>query len=244
MPNTLQILMVSTAAASLAACASNPAAPPVAPIDYRAASPISSAGKPAVVARAPASVRQPAAPPVSIPQPPATPARTVDVGLSPTNTSAIDEAKSLAPQAGSRPGGALRQPADNVAARTIQVQGDDTLYDISRRYSVNMRALIETNNIQPPYSLPPGSTIRLPRPNIHVIERGETLYSVSRRYNVDTRSLALLNGMSRPWTVWPGDELLLPPLARDQGRMNEPVVSQILVARLRREIGTAARNTE
>lgn len=101
----------------------------------------------------------------------------------------------------------------------------DTLYDISRRYSVNMRALIETNGLEPPYDLNQGSMIHLPPPNVHTVERGETLYSVSHRYNVDTRSLALLNGMARPWTVWPGDELLLPPLARDSGRKAQQVAA-------------------
>ena len=60
--------------------------------------------------------------------------------------------------------------------------------------------------------------VRLPPPNIHVVERGETLYSISRRFNIDTRSLAVMNGLTRPWTVWPGDEILLPPLAREDSR--------------------------
>jgi murein DD-endopeptidase MepM/ murein hydrolase activator NlpD len=132
--------------------------------------------------------------------------------------SGIEEAKVLAPQAGVRPGGAMSQPRDNKTKRAIAVQRGDTLYEISRQYSVNMRALIETNRLEPPYALDPGMTIYLPPPNTHVVERGETLFSVSRRYNVDTRSLALLNSMSRPWTIYPGDELLLPPLARDQTR--------------------------
>lgn len=140
------------------------------------------------------------------------------MGASPAAVSGIDEAKALAPETGSRPGGKLRQPGDSPSARAIAVQKGDTLYDISRRYSVNMRALIETNRLEPPYALDTGNVIYLPPPNIHVVERGETLYSVSRRYNVDTRSLALLNNMARPWTVWPGDELVLPPLARDQSR--------------------------
>jgi murein DD-endopeptidase MepM/ murein hydrolase activator NlpD len=140
-----------------------------------------------------------------------------DLGVS-GGTSAIAETRSAAPEAGKRPGGARRLPSDNPDARAIEVQRSDTLYDISRRYSVNMRALIETNGLEPPYALTPGRVVYLPEPNIHVIEPGETLYSVSRRYNVDTRSLALLNGIGRPWTVYPGDELLLPPLARDQSR--------------------------
>jgi murein DD-endopeptidase MepM/ murein hydrolase activator NlpD len=141
-----------------------------------------------------------------------------------SSSPAVVEAKAMQPEAGMRPGGALKQARDNPSARRIAVQPGDTLYDISRRYSVNMRALIETNGLEPPYALDKGSTVSLPPPNVHRIERGETLYSVSRRYNVDTRSLALLNGMSRPWTVYPGDELLLPPLAREQGRAMAPPV--------------------
>ena len=119
---------------------------------------------------------------------------------------------------GGRPGGARRIAPDDPASRMVTVLAGDTLYDISRRHNVNMRALIETNWLQPPYALSVGATVQLPPPNVHIVQRGETLYAVSRRYNVDTRSLALLNGMSRPWAVWPGDELLLPPLARDQAR--------------------------
>jgi murein DD-endopeptidase MepM/ murein hydrolase activator NlpD len=148
---------------------------------------------------------------------PVPPPRVVDMGAF-SYSPAVVEAKAMQPETGMRPGGALLQPRDNPAARRITVQPGETLYDISRRYSVNMRALIETNRLEPPYALNPGSTVSLPPPNVHRIERGETLYSVSRRYNVDTRSLALLNGMARPWTVYPGDELLLPPLARDQSR--------------------------
>lgn len=101
----------------------------------------------------------------------------------------------------------------------------DTVHDISQRNGVNMRALTETNGLQPPYALNVGQVLRLPPPNIHVIEQGETLYSVSRRYNVDTRSLAVMNGLQRPWTVWPGDELLLPALARDAGRPTPPATT-------------------
>lgn len=157
--------------------------------------------------------------------------RVVDVGVSPTGTSAIEEAKAMQPQAGMRPGGTLKQARDNPSARAIEVQPKDTLYDISRRYSVNLRALIETNGLEPPYALSAGDTVFLPPPNVHVVEKGETLYSVSRRYNVDTRSLALLNEMQRPWTVYPGDELVLPPLAREQQREAVKPLAPVVVAK-------------
>jgi murein DD-endopeptidase MepM/ murein hydrolase activator NlpD len=208
MPVAVRNLVMASAALGVAACASNPPVPDRAPVEFRGAAPGSRTTQPAS--------------PTYVPPAPAIPPRVVDMGVSPTGASAIVEAKALSPEVGLRPGGSLVQPKDNASARRIQILSGDTLYDISRRYSVNMRALIETNRLEPPYSLEPGRAIYLPPPNVHFVERGETLYSVSRRYNVDTRSLALLNGMSRPWTVWPGDQLLLPPLARDQSRPYTP----------------------
>jgi murein DD-endopeptidase MepM/ murein hydrolase activator NlpD len=110
----------------------------------------------------------------------------------------------------------MRQARDNPSARAIEVQSGDTLYDISRRYSVNMRALIETNALDAPYALDKGDVIYLPPPNVHVVEKGETLYSVSRRYNVDTRSLALLNHAAAVASLSGQLMLLLP--AREQAR--------------------------
>jgi murein DD-endopeptidase MepM/ murein hydrolase activator NlpD len=205
----LRTLLLASVAGLTGCVAGNPKAPDRAPIDYRGVAPNS---RPMAVAPRPGVATAPVPPP-----------RVVDVGPSANGLSGIEEAKALAPQAGVRPGGALTQPRDNKTKRAIAVERGDTLYEISRRYSVNMRALIETNRLEPPYALDPGKTIHLPPPNTHVVERGETLYSVSRRYNVDTRSLALLNSMSRPWTIFPGDELLLPPLARDQSRKTAPV---------------------
>lgn len=224
-PFALRVCLLASAAAGLTACATNPPLQAAA-IDYRGDDPdqrtTPEATRPAVlagIAPPPAMATSPAPARTA----PAMPTelepfqRVADLGAS-TGTSAVAEARSLAPQAGKRPGGPRKLPGDNPSARTVEVLPSDTLYDISRRYSVNMRALIETNALEPPYALDVGGTIFLPPPNIHVVEAGETLYAVSRRYNVDTRSLALLNGIARPFTVWPGDELLLPPLARDQAR--------------------------
>ena len=227
------VLLATAAAAGLGACASNPSGPTgPAPIDFRGSSP----RVPGTYAPAPAVQQPQAVAPIAPPQAMVAPSdvvvkRVVDVGVSPTGTSAIEEAKAMQPQAGMRPGGKLRQARDNPSARAIEVQPKDTLYDISRRYSVNMRALIETNALEPPYALSAGDTVFLPPPNVHVVEKGETLYSVSRRYNVDTRSLALLNEMQRPWTVYPGDELVLPPLAREQQREAVKPLAPVVVAK-------------
>lgn len=218
----LRACLFASAAAGLAACASNPAMQPAA-IDYRGDDP----ARPPMRDAPRALVMSDTARPAAMPPPPQQ-TRPAEVEPAPyqlvadlgphTGVPAAAEARAMAPEYGGRPGGARKLPKDNPSARAIEVQSKDTLYDISRRYNVNLRALIETNGLEPPYALAVGDTVFLPPPNVHVVEKGETLYAVSRRYNVDTRSLALLNGLARPWTVWPGDELLLPPLARDQAR--------------------------
>lgn len=235
----LRAWLLWSAAAGLTACASNPPLQAAA-IDYRGDAPGGVRAQPQTRPTIMADSGQPIAPPVAAAAPGAAPLvpeaddiapyqRVADLGPS-TGVPAVAEAQAMAAERGSRPGGSHRLPADNPSARAITVLANDTLYDISRRYSVNMRALIETNGLEPPYALTRGDVIYLPPPNVHVVEAGETLYAVSRRYNVDTRSLALLNGMARPWTVWPGDELLLPPLAREQERAQVKPVAAAKVA--------------
>ncbi len=99
--------------------------------------------------------------------------------------------------------------------RYEQAGPGDSLFAISRRRQVPLRALIEANGLEPPFSLIVGQYLRLPPPRIHLVEADETLFSVSRRFNVDLRSLALLNALEKPWMVAAGDRLMLPALARD-----------------------------
>lgn len=114
-----------------------------------------------------------------------------------------------------------------LVGNAIEVLPGDTLYTLSERYRVALRALVQTNDLYPPFALVEGSLIYLPPPNIHVVEAGETLYAISRRYNVDTRSLANMNGLPKPWTIYPGDEMILPSLARDSfGSASTAMVSE------------------
>ncbi|MEZ6023485.1 MAG: peptidoglycan DD-metalloendopeptidase family protein [Hyphomonadaceae bacterium] len=107
------------------------------------------------------------------------------------------------------------QPYDPARLpRTHRVDGDESLYEIAARYQVPLRALIDQNQLQPPYALARGRELQLPPPRLHRVARGETLQDVARRYNVDTRSLALLNRMPAPYSVRTGDVLVLPAVAR------------------------------
>ncbi len=97
----------------------------------------------------------------------------------------------------------------------ITVQPGDTLFQLSEAHMVSLRALIDENQLQPPFQLQAGATLRIPEPNSYVIQDGDTLYSVARRYSVHFRSLANLNDIDAPFTVSPGESIVLPPMARD-----------------------------
>lgn len=98
--------------------------------------------------------------------------------------------------------------------RTHRVRAGETLYDIAATYQVPLRALIDQNNLQPPYAMSPGRELQLPPPRFHVVTRGERFSDIAARYNVDTRSLALLNRMQAPYDVREGDHIVLPAMAR------------------------------
>ena len=115
------------------------------------------------------------------------------------------------------------QPFDPTRLpRTHRVGANESLYDIATRYQVPLRALIDQNNLEPPYALSAGRELRLPPPRFHTVERNETFEDVARRYNVDLRSLALLNRMSPPFQVRRGDRIVLPAMARAMQAVSEP----------------------
>lgn len=110
------------------------------------------------------------------------------------------------------------QPFDPARLpRTHRVTANKSLYDIAATYQVPLRALIEQNNLDPPFALTPGRDLQLPPPRFHRVARGESFEDVARRYNVDLRSLALLNRMQPPYAVRTGDRIVLPAMARDYG---------------------------
>lgn len=92
----------------------------------------------------------------------------------------------------------------------VTVQPGDTVYALSRRYTRPVRAIIDDNNLQPPYVLTSGQRIRLPTGQFHTVQTGETLYSISRTHGADVYAMAQANGLQPPYTISVGQSLRLP----------------------------------
>ena len=113
---------------------------------------------------------------------------------------------------------------------TIRVQKGDTLYNISRRYNVPIRDIIETNHLTPPYTLYVGRVLKMPIARYHTVVHGDTLYSISRKYNVDITTLSKLNNLREPYALSIGQKLALPGSVGGAPSYNESAQPQTKVA--------------
>ncbi len=116
-----------------------------------------------------------------------------------------------------------RTAAGPAGDRTITVRPGDTLYSISEEHQVALRALIDTNALQPPFELSAGQTLAIPPANQITVRRGDTLFSIAQRFRVDLRSLGVMNGLDAPYTLEVGDTVYLPALAVDWGARAQPL---------------------
>jgi murein DD-endopeptidase MepM/ murein hydrolase activator NlpD len=110
---------------------------------------------------------------------------------------------------------AARQPGGRsddifIGAETVTVGRGDTVYAIARRHGVSPRAIVEANNLRPPYRLEVGQRLSLPRGADHTVKRGDTLSGLSRQYDVDMYVLARANGLKPPYTILVGQTLKIP----------------------------------
>ena len=100
-------------------------------------------------------------------------------------------------------------PIETVAGQIV-VQRGDTLYAISRRTNAPLRALIDANNLHPPYALQAGQRLTVPHVRAYRVQPGDTLSAVARRYGVGVRELVDANALTPPYGVRVGQVLVLP----------------------------------
>ncbi len=115
---------------------------------------------------------------------------------------------------GSAPPAPAPVPAGRVEsteAARVQVKRGDTLYAISRRHKIPLRALIEANGLKPPFRLAVGRTLRVPETRYYVVASGDTVYRLSRRFGVSPKSIVRVNRIkARGSALYPGQKLLIP----------------------------------
>jgi murein DD-endopeptidase MepM/ murein hydrolase activator NlpD len=98
---------------------------------------------------------------------------------------------------------------------TVVVRPGESLFEVAERMRTPIRAIIDLNNLRPPYDVTPGATLRIPPPVVYTVKPGDSLLAIARRFSIDPRSLANLNDIALETPLKPGQRLALPSLVKD-----------------------------
>lgn len=95
--------------------------------------------------------------------------------------------------------------SDDVVLHTVQA--GETVFSISRKYSVSVAQITEINGLQN-YAIHPGQELiingqikeekpdGLTTPYTHTVKEGETLFAIARKYNISVKELKDINNLS------------------------------------------------
>jgi len=93
---------------------------------------------------------------------------------------------------------------------SILASEGDTLWSISKRYRVPLRAIIDVNNISAPYQLASGQRLKMPAPVDYKVREGDTLYSIANMLDVSVYDLVRINQIGNPYVISKGQYLRIP----------------------------------
>jgi len=92
----------------------------------------------------------------------------------------------------------------------IMVREGDTLWSISKRYRLPLRAIIDLNGLSTPYALNEGQRLKMPAPLDYRVRASDTLYSISNMFHVSTYELVKLNNIPTPYRISIGEYIRIP----------------------------------
>jgi murein DD-endopeptidase MepM/ murein hydrolase activator NlpD len=92
----------------------------------------------------------------------------------------------------------------------VMVREGETLWNISERYDLSLRDIIDFNNLNPPYVLQIGERIKLPPSRHYNVQYKDTLYRISRMFDVDVTELVRANDLKPPYKLTVGQRLRVP----------------------------------
>ena len=95
-----------------------------------------------------------------------------------------------------------------IGATAVIVGRGDTVYALSKRHQLPMRALIEANGLTAPFVLQVGQRLQLPRVRAHKVVRGDTLFGIANAYDVNAFELARINDLKKPYVIHVGESLI------------------------------------
>jgi LysM repeat protein len=152
---------------------------------------------------------QPTSPAGGVPAATSAPAPAATSAPVPEATSAPEPAPTAAPPAA---------PVAPGVPINYTVMHGDWVYNIARKFNVSPNAIVEANNLYPPYSLHAGQILIIPAGgtppggggNVYVVQPGDTLYSIARKYGKSVAAIADANHLVNIHFIFVGQRLVIP----------------------------------
>lgn len=91
----------------------------------------------------------------------------------------------------------------------IQVYEGDTLYNISKRYQIPLRDIIDENNLSAPYNIDVGQRLAMPSPRTYEVKHNDSYASIARMHNLSVTELVQINNARAPYLINKGDQIVL-----------------------------------
>src|SRR4030042_1712133 len=117
---------------------------------------------------------------------------------------------------------------------THKVTNGDTLWIISKRYSVPLESILVFNNIKDKDTLSIGQIIKIPQDNpsaadynIHTVKKGETLWSIAQEFNLSVNLILATNNFANPELISIGQQIEIPGVGGgipDPNQKQEPII--------------------
>ncbi len=96
------------------------------------------------------------------------------------------------------------------AAGVAMVSEGDTLWNISQRYRLPIRDIIDLNDLKPPYALPLGTRLKLPAPLDYTVKAGDSVHGVAAMFGASVSRLVQVNALPAPYQLHVGQVLRIP----------------------------------
>jgi murein DD-endopeptidase MepM/ murein hydrolase activator NlpD len=129
------------------------------------------------------------------------------IGENAESITATPDPKALTPTVISVPSSPSR-----LKIETYIVQDGDTLWDISKKFGIDVPTLLATNDFGTRGIIHLGDQVKiLPVSGIlHTVKKGETVGAIAKKYAIDTTDIFKANMITAASIVNPGEELIIP----------------------------------
>lgn len=104
---------------------------------------------------------------------------------------------------------------DSIKEVQYTVKKEDNLFQISKKYGVNLDLIVKRNGLNAKDSIKIGQSIVIPIPSDHLyqIKPKETLWRIAKRYGTTVDVLTEINGLSDSTQVKSGQTIILPTVS-------------------------------